>query len=147
MPYSGNPEDSAADAVRFIIGDTAASPKFSDDEIVWLLAQNGDDVYKTALAGAIQLQQSYTKKSKKSVGDLSISYSEAAEGMNALIEWLTNKVEGTGADDEFAAVGWMDGIDTSNLREPAFRIGMHDIFPQAPLDPDLRRDGSPYDPA
>lgn len=74
--YSGDPNVSARDKVRFLIGDTfATDAHLQDEEIAWLLSVNNNDVWETARAGAEHIAIDYAHKANysKTVGDLAIS--------------------------------------------------------------------------
>ena len=89
--YSGNPATNSRDAVRFLIRDTVeTAPLFSDQEIAWLLSQNGGHIYRAAAIAAEQLVSlfisSATTSSSTSIGSiktmtvgaLSITYTVAS---------------------------------------------------------------------
>jgi hypothetical protein len=78
--YSGNPGSTPKDAVRFLIQDVGpTSFDVTDEEIVWLLEQEGN----YWLAAAVLCEKLTTIKSSgglasKSVGGLSESYSQGS---------------------------------------------------------------------
>lgn len=76
QPYSGNPADSLTMAVRFILPDKVEPFEFSDDEIAYLLAQNGNDPLCAAICGAEELVGKYASCVDKSIGKVKISYSQ-----------------------------------------------------------------------
>lgn len=79
--YSGDPSVSSRDAVRFLIRDTnTADAWVQDEEIDWLLTENGNNVYTSAIRAAEAIAGSYITTSgssgdvkSKTVGSLSIS--------------------------------------------------------------------------
>lgn len=79
MPYSGNPDGSPEDAVRFLLQDTSTSEQITDAELNWLLSQNGSNVYKAAALGAELLASKFRNAKTKTVGALSITYDLSAE--------------------------------------------------------------------
>ncbi len=89
--YSGNPESSDQDAVRFYLGDTDAdAPQLSDGEISFLLTDQGT-VLAAAVAGAIALAAKYSRLTDESVGDVSKSYSQRAQHFRDLAKNLRTR--------------------------------------------------------
>ena len=86
--YSGDPSSSDLDAVRFLVGDTnSADQQLSDEEINYLLAQYGSP--GAASAAAVRtLIAKYARLVDKTVGDLSISYSQRLTAYQALLAQL-----------------------------------------------------------
>lgn len=78
--YSGDPASNSRDAVRFLLHDTVESEaRISDEEIAWLLTQNGNNVYGAAIAGADNIASSFSAQARtKTVGALSITYEASA---------------------------------------------------------------------
>lgn len=77
MPYTGHPETSKEDEVRFLLGDTdVSSPRLTDSEVRYLLTTQGDVVIKAAYQGAIRLISKYSTHLSKSVGPTSLSYGD-----------------------------------------------------------------------
>lgn len=73
--YSGTPDADDKDAVRFLISDTdIADQRFSDEEILWTITQQGT-VAGAARALRLQLAQGVSRAAQsKWVGDLKIDY-------------------------------------------------------------------------
>lgn len=83
--YSGNPGASAKDAVRFLVGDTeSVDPLLSDQEIEWSLTQNSSSPQATALFLCDRLIAKFARLADETVGRISISYSQKAEGYRKL---------------------------------------------------------------
>lgn len=78
--YGGNPAANTRDAVRFLLRDTVESQaRISDEEIAWLLSENGNNVYNAAIAGADNIASSFSSQARtKTVGALSITYEASA---------------------------------------------------------------------
>ena len=80
--YSGDPSSSAMDEVRFLIGDTdASSQMMSNEEIAYLVTVSPDggtrySNYPAAISACRSLAAKYAKQIDKTVGSLSISYSQ-----------------------------------------------------------------------
>ena len=83
--YSGDPSASDRDFVRFWLGDTdTTDQQLSDEEIAALLTIEGSP-RAAALSGARRLLAKYSRLVDKSVGDLSVSYSQRRAGLETLI--------------------------------------------------------------
>jgi hypothetical protein len=83
--YSGDPSDSDRDAVRFLTGLTDSDDqRINDEELDWLLGQNDDDVFLTAAAAARAVGATYADQVDKTVGDLSLKYSQRADKFKEL---------------------------------------------------------------
>jgi hypothetical protein len=78
MSTYGDPAINPVWEVRFIIGDTAEPFRLTDAEINYLLGANSDNIYVTAYYGAISIATSASNKATKTVGSLTINYSEIA---------------------------------------------------------------------
>ncbi|WIC89149.1 hypothetical protein SEA_OTTAWA_103 [Arthrobacter phage Ottawa] len=80
--YSGNPAGSDLDKVRFLLGDTTqtASATLTNEEITYLLAEEGGNTTSAAAEGALALAARYSgiSATSKKIGDLSISYEHGA---------------------------------------------------------------------
>lgn len=73
MPYSNDPENIPADQVRFLLGDTSASPDLSDSEIAYLLSSEGDNALRAAARGAEMIAaRSTSSVDERRVGPLVI---------------------------------------------------------------------------
>lgn len=88
--YSGNPADSAKDAVRFWIQDTAAPWKTSDEEITFVVSKFPNPMLAAANV-ARALAARYASKPSKTVGDFSISWGELAKNYAALAAELESQ--------------------------------------------------------
>lgn len=86
MTWTYTPVLTERDEIRLLIGDTVAGQQatLSDEEIAYLLAEGGS-VHQAAYDAAIQLASQYARMAtSKSVGDMSISYSERARELRAV---------------------------------------------------------------
>lgn len=79
--YSGDPATSSKDAVRFLIFDTDTNDQLLQDaEINWCITQAGDSVYQAAHDAAYAIASKFSRMAtSKTVGDLSLSYSDRAK--------------------------------------------------------------------
>jgi len=77
--YSGNPQSSGKDAVRFMVGDTVeANPLIQDEEIYFSLGEVNQNLYRAASNVCYNLAAQFTglaQSTSKSVGGLSLSQS------------------------------------------------------------------------
>ena len=86
MAWNYTPVLTERDEVRLLTGDTIPGQQatLSDEEIDYLLAQGGS-VWQAAHDAAIQLAGQYARMaSSKSVGDMSLSYSDRARELRAV---------------------------------------------------------------
>jgi hypothetical protein len=87
--YSGNPSSSDLDAVRFLIGDTDTTDQLlQNEEINYLLAQTGNDVYTSAIIACRTIASKFSRKADQKIGDYSISNSQKASQYLALATQL-----------------------------------------------------------
>ena len=117
------------DKVRLLIGDTLSTDQqFSDEELDWLLLENGNGLYRTASAACRALATRYSRYADKWVGDLKILASQKARGYLAMAQeldkkssassWAVPTAGGVYVDEKEAAAA-----DTS-LVQPEFVRGM-----------------------
>ena len=129
--YSGNPATSILDKVQFLIGDTDSDDRqLSDLEINSVLADNADEPYATSIACIEGLISKFSRRVTKSVGDLSISYSEILKNYRDLLSGLKTKASiklckpyagGISISDKQIDEGDSDRV------QPSFYKGMHDM--------------------
>lgn len=92
--YSGDPNSTPKDTVRFLLHDTGPVPpnsdntvptgwNLSDEEIAFLLTQD-DNVYMAAALGATQIAISYGIRANKRIGPLNINYKGQQQAYNEL---------------------------------------------------------------
>lgn len=92
--YSGNPNSSLKDQVRFMIGDTVeANPLIQDEEIYFCLAEVNQNLYRAASNVCYNLAAQFTglaQSESKSVGglDISKSYGDRAQRYERLAKDL-----------------------------------------------------------
>lgn len=91
--YTGDPNGSNRDKVRFLLQDTTSTDAhLTDEEIAYLLSAWQSNVFDAAIAGAETIAASYAHRTNysRSVGDLSISeqYGASAGEFRALAERL-----------------------------------------------------------
>lgn len=138
--YSGNPADSAKDAVRFWIEDTAAPFALTDEEIAYVLT-----IYPSPMAAAAAcaraLAAKYAKLVDKEVGDLKIKYSQRGAAYLALAERIEAQSGLVGLMPYAGGISIADmqAVDQNSDRPvPPIRIGQFDNPQVGPLDPERR---------
>lgn len=107
--YSGDPSSSDLDSVRFLVGDTDINDQqLQDEEINYLLAQNGNNVYLSAAAAANAIAAKFARLVDKSVGDLKLNFSQR----QAAYATLAKELEVKGA--QRVGVPYAGGISLSD---------------------------------
>lgn len=86
--YTGDPSVSDRDKVRFLIGDTDTTDQLvSDEEIAWQLDVVADSIYQAAHDLCVSLAAKFARlATSKSVGDLSLSYSDRSAAFYSLAD-------------------------------------------------------------
>jgi hypothetical protein len=76
MPYTDDPENVPADAVRFLVGDTSTTkPDLTDSQIVYLLDEQGGAILRAAARAAETLSAKYSKSAtERQVGPLMLRF-------------------------------------------------------------------------
>lgn len=97
--YANDPATFPRDAVRFLIRDTVETDQqLSDEEIAWLLSQNGNNVYKAAVSGAYAVSAKFSNQAvTKTVGALSLSYQARSQHYKELADSLKSQYLSIGA--------------------------------------------------
>ena len=85
--YSGAPDSSALDGIRFLIGDTDTNDQLlSNEEITWVNSQvtgsttSTASLYESSYRCMISIASKFSRLADQSVGELSVSMSQKAEG-------------------------------------------------------------------
>lgn len=131
MPYTDDPKNVPSDAVRFLIGDTNnASLQVTDNEIAYLLAEEGDVVMRAAARAAEGLVLAYTNLvTEKQVGPLRIRYESKVKYFTDLAQRLWGRSDAIDAEPFAGGISRSDKIsralDTDRVR-PAFRRRMQE---------------------
>jgi len=88
--YSGDPSSSAKDKVRFLVGDTDTDDQLLNDaEVLYVITESGGSIYQSAHDAAYAIASKFTRMaSSKSVGDMSVSYSDRAASYFSLAKAL-----------------------------------------------------------
>jgi len=88
--YSGDPANSTKDAVRFLIGDTDTTDQLLNDaEVNFCIVQAGESIYQSAHDCCYSIASKFSRMAtSKTVGDLSLSYSDRAKAFFELANEL-----------------------------------------------------------
>jgi hypothetical protein len=122
--YSGDPQISTRDAVRFYLGDTdSTAPIIYDAEIDALLVTYPNPFFAAAQA-ARGIAAKYSRKVSKRVGDLSINYSDLSKQFYSLANELQAQGETMGMTPYSGGISRTDKqtVNANTDREkPPFR--------------------------
>lgn len=128
--YSGDPQNSPLDQVRFLIGDTNSSvPLLSDEEILYLLNRENNNIYAAAYYAAKAIVAKLSREYDQSVGAVRYSLSQRVKQYETLASNLKLMFESN------SAVPYCGGISVSDKEsreedtdrvEPIFFRDLHD---------------------
>lgn len=122
--YTADPTSSDIDAIRLLIGDTVSTdPQLSDEELQWFLDTEGS-VNGAAAAAVRSLIAKYARLVDKSVGDLSLSYSQRVAAYKALLATIERRQAIGSAAPVVGGISRSrkDEVDADSDRvEPAFK--------------------------
>ena len=132
--YTGRPGtstvDERRDSVRFLIGDTVeASKHMEDEEIYFLLDQEGNNVWGAAMLAADTMKSRFADLASYSVGDLSIQYGQQVQHWESVSASIGERRD---LDVANAYAGGISNSDKdsvagdSDWNKPYGSLGMHD---------------------
>lgn len=91
--YSGNPNYSAKDQTRFLVGDTNRRDQLlSDQEIEWLLSQYNNSPMNAAIRAAETIISKFSRLADETVGKVSIEFSQKAKAYATTLIMLRNRL-------------------------------------------------------
>lgn len=135
--YSGDPNDSARDAVRFLIGDTDTTDQLiSDEEVDYLVTLHGT-LSRASSEAARAIAAKFARLMNRSIGGLSADFSQKYRHYMELAESLITN------EEAFPVSPFISGFSRSqkesreldNDRETTFsRKGIHDNERVYPTD-------------
>lgn len=129
--YSGDPSLNPRDAVRYYIGDTDSSnPQMFDGEIDYVLTQFPSPLYAAAQCARTMVTKVTKQVTSKKVGDLAISYSDAAKNWQTVADDLQAQAEMTGVSLYVGGISRADmaAVDGNQDRvKPPFSRKQFDI--------------------
>ena len=133
--YSGDPDSSALDGIRFLIGDTDTNDQLlANEEITWVNAQitgsttSTDSLYEASYRCMITIASKFSRLADQSVGDMRVDMSQKAKGARDQAEELKKLAAREGS----TPVPYAGGItysdkeideDNSNIVRHYFRRG------------------------
>jgi hypothetical protein len=128
LSYSGNPNDSELDAVRFLIQDTDTSAEvLADAEIQYLLDQNGAPL-KAAIVAADALANRYaTDSTTYRIGNVEVRRSQRAAQFRRRAEELRNMLLEQGVTLYAGGISVADKADVvadTDRVSPAISVGI-----------------------
>ena len=129
--YTGDPENSTLEKTRFLLQDTDSdTAELTDAEINSLLTDNGSNAVRAAIAGCEILIAKYSRKADRSIGDLSISYSQIGGNYRKLLTVLRTRAAMSVFTPYAGGISVSDKqsneSDTDRMKG-SFRVGMHDF--------------------
>lgn len=135
--YTGNPADSAKDAIRFLVGQTSTGDPVvvSDQEINWAVTQSGNTYAAAIMVGEAMLQQ-FSGKDILSlrVGNLAEDYGDRSERLQKTLQNLRRQVAMRNVVPVAGGLTVADqrarAADTT-LEPYVFTIGMNDNPPSS----------------
>ena len=129
--YSGDPGTSTKDSVRFLIGDTDSNDQVvTDEEINWALTVVDGSIYQAAHDLCVSLAAKFARlATSKSVGDLSLSYSDRSSAFYSLADRILDLASRRDVPTPWASP---KNMQTSEMRDELgmqgheFWTGVHD---------------------
>ena len=133
--YSGDPDSSALDAIRFLVGDTDTNDQLlANEEISWVNSQvsgsttSTDSLYTVAHRCMIMIAAKFSRLPDQAVGAMRVDMFQKAE--NARLQAKELKVlaqsEGGTPTPYAGGITWSDrelDADNSDIVEPYFKRG------------------------
>jgi hypothetical protein len=132
--YGGDPSASDRDEVRFLVGDTDTTEQLvTNEEIAYaILKSSNNQLAAACIANALAAK--FARKADKSVGDLSITYSQQAKQFRELAAQLMKDGSISGAMPYASGIS-VSGKDTveedTDRVQPSFRRGQFDYINNA----------------
>lgn len=133
--YSGDPDSSALDGIRFLIGDTDTNDQLlANEEITWMNSQvsgsttSTDSLYTVAYRCMITIASKFSRLADQAVGDMRVSMSQKARGAREQAKELKVLAQSEGGTPTPYAGGLTISdkeldLDNSDLVKPSFSQG------------------------
>lgn len=91
--YSGNPNYSAKDQVRFLVGDTDSRDQLLNDfEITWVLSQYNNTPLNAAIRCCEAIISKMSRMASESVGRVKVEYQQKADSYRKTMLMLENRL-------------------------------------------------------
>lgn len=121
--YSGDPQSSLKDAVRFFVQDTVEQDQqISDEEVEFLLADENQNTMRAAARAAEVIAAMYARQVDKSVGGLSLSAGRRQEKYERLAQKLWSRANTVGTSLPFPYAGGVSQSDKDIAEEDSDRV-------------------------
>jgi len=115
--YTGDPNDSARDAIRFLVGDTDSTDQLiTDEEIAWVNAEVSGSaaatthLYRAAARTAHAIAAKFTRLADQQIGDLRVAMSQKANAARILAASLDDLA----ASDSAVPIAYAGGVSVAN---------------------------------
>jgi hypothetical protein len=109
MAYGNDPAGDVNDEVRFLCGDTSASPFLNDDEIEYLLAAHGTAI-RAAYHGALAIVAKLTAKGRIAIGTAEKDYGTIAQQFRDVAASLAERGGAAGVSNGKGVAPWAGGL-------------------------------------
>ena len=129
--YTGDPSSSNRDSVRFLIGDTDTLDQVvTDEEIDWALEVTDQAIYQAAHDICVALAAKFARlATSKSVGDLSLSYSDRSTAFYSLADRILDLASRRDVPTPWISpknIQTADRRDELGMQGHEFFTGLHD---------------------
>ena len=133
--YSGDPDSSALDSIRFLIGDTDTNDQLlANEEISWVNSQvsgsttSTDSIYTVAYRCMIAIASKFSRLADQAVGDMRVSMAQKSRGAREQAKELLRLAESEGGTPTPYSGGITISdkeldLDNSDLVKPFFQSG------------------------
>lgn len=123
--YSGNPNDSDKDGVRFELGDTLRDGHLvSDEEIAYALEKEAD-ILQAAARMAEHLAARFARETTERNANVTKDHGDKQLHFQRLARRLRRRIRSTFIDNSNKVDRFANAADTG-VTQPKFRLGMHD---------------------
>lgn len=148
--YSGDPTESAKDAVRFLCGDTdQTEPLLQDGEIKYLLGLYNQAPLNAALRACEAIMVKFSRLADESVGSVKINYSQKVKSMVIMKEALKQRLATEDCVPFAGGISQAQKVATEQIRDrvkPDFTKHMMENDDIAPWTTGQNIQGTQQDP-
>lgn len=127
--YSYNPQNSAKDQVRFLVGDTDESdPLLDDREILYLLAQYNNAPINAAIRACEAIMGKFARMVNEQVGGVKIDFTERIKSMDYLKRALIQRIATEDIQPYAGGISISDMIQVAqNTDRPCPPMTLHEM--------------------